>query len=196
MRHATSDTCTLREDDIRAALHESRNTIRVPEKDLQRIYEVALRHAKDRQSAQTQVRDLMTHDVIRTTADADLHEAARLLSEHRISGMPVVDGNERVIGVISEADVLVLAGMKRGHSFRDILHSMLGGPVRAGSPGATVGSVMSFPPITSKADDTIDEVAAILNERRIKRLPVVNDDGILIGIVCRADIVRFLSRKR
>jgi len=98
--------------------------------------------------------------------------------------------------VISEADILVLAGMKRNHSFKDILRNILGEPVPVRKDGHTVESVMSFPPITSKADDMIDEVALILDERRIKRLPVVDDNGKLIGIVSRADIVKFLSRKK
>jgi CBS domain-containing protein len=54
---------------------------------------------------------------------------------------------------------------------------------------------MSFPPITSKADDDVGEVARILDERRIKRLPVVDDEGMLLGIVSRADIVRAIGRK-
>ena len=109
--------------------------------------------------------------------------------------MPVVDDNNRVIGVISEADILTLAGMSREHTFKDILRNLLGEPVPARKTGNTVGEVMSFPPITSKGDDEIGDVARIFDERRIKRLPVVDDEGRLIGIVSRADIVRAIGRK-
>ena len=61
--------------------------------------------------------------------------------------------------------------------------------------GDKVQHVMSFPPVTSMADDGIADVARILDERRIKRLPVVDDEGNLIGIVSRADIIRAIGKK-
>jgi CBS domain-containing protein len=85
--------------------------------------------------------------------------------------------------------------LKEGHTFRDILRRILGEPVPAKKTGKTVESVMGFPPITSKADDDVKDVATILDEKRIKRLPVVDDDGKLIGIISRADIVRAIGQK-
>ncbi len=190
-----SEECTVSEQDLRAALREMKTYVDVTEEDLKKIFESALRHAKDRIATRIPVRDVMTTKVVTIKRDADLHEAARLLSENRISGLPVVDDNNRVIGVISEADILVLAGMKKEHTFKDILRNILGEPVTAGKGGNKVGDVMGFPPITSKADDDIDEVAQILDDRRIKRLPVVDDEGKLIGIISRADIVRAIGRK-
>ena len=183
------------DDDLRAALKEMKAYMDVTEDDLKKIYEIALRHARERMISRVLVKDIMMTSVVSIKRNADLHEAARLLSENRISGMPVVDDNNRVIGVISEADVLMLAGMKREHTFRDILRNILGEPVPARSGGNKVENVMSFPPITSKADDEVMEVAKILEERRIKRLPVVDNDGKLLGIVSRADIVRAIGRK-
>jgi len=187
--------CSLSGNDIRAALLEMKSFVDVTEEDLKKIYEIALRHAKERISMRIAVRDVMTTKVVTVKRNADLHEAARLLSENRISGMPVVDDANRVIGVISEADILVLAGMHKEHSFRDILRNILGEPVPARKSGDKVKDVMSFPPVTSKANDDVREVAAIFDERRIKRLPVVDDDGILLGIISRADIVRAIGKK-
>ncbi len=110
--------------------------------------------------------------------------------------MPVVDDGNRVIGVISEADVLALAGMKKEHTFKDVLRNILAEPVPARKTGNKVGDVMSFPPITAKADDDIGEVANILDERRIKRLPVVDGEGKLVGVIARADIVRAIGKGR
>jgi len=192
----TRNVCSPPSDeDLRAALKEMKAYMDVTEEDLKKIYEIALRHARDRIVSRILVKDIMMTSVVSIKRNADLHEAARLLSENRISGMPVVDDNNRVIGVISEADVLMLAGMKREHTFRDILRNILGEPVPARSGGNKVENVMSFPPITSKADDEVMEVAKILEERRIKRLPVVDNDGKLLGIVSRADIVRAIGRK-
>ena len=183
------------DDDLRAALKEMKAYMDVSEEDLKKIYELALRHARERLVSRVLVKDVMTKDVIAVKRDADLHEASRLLSEHRISGMPVVDDNNRVIGVVSEADILVLAGMSKKHTFKDILRTILGEPVTSRTGGNRVENVMSFPPITSKADDEVMAVAKILDERRIKRLPVVDNEGKLLGIVSRADIVRDIGRK-
>lgn len=183
------------EDDLRAALKEMKSYMDVTEEDLKKIYEIALRHARERIVLRVPVKDVMTKNVIAVKRNADLHEASRLLSEHRISGMPVVDDSNRVIGVVSEADLLVLAGMKKEHSFKDILRTILGEPVPARTGGNKVEDVMSFPPITGRADDDIAEVAKVLDDKRIKRLPVVDGEGKLIGIISRADIVRAISKK-
>src|SRR5512135_270417 len=132
------------DDDLRAALKDMKAYMDVTEDDLRKIYEIALRHARERIVSQILVKDIMMTPVVSIKRNADLHEAARLLSENRISGMPVVDDNNRVIGVISEADVLTLAGLKKEHTFRDILHNILGEPVPARSGGSKVEDVMSF----------------------------------------------------
>jgi len=187
--------CALSENDIRAALLEMKNYVDVTEEDLKKIYEIALRHARERIRSLILVRDVMTKNVVTVSPNADLHETAHLLSENRISGMPVVDEKNHVIGVISEADLLILAGLEREHSFRDILRNILGEPLPARKHGDKVKDVMSFPPVTSKADDDVREVAQIFDERRIKRLPVVDDEGRLIGIISRGDIVRAIGKK-
>jgi CBS domain-containing protein len=191
------NTCSLPSDeDLRAAIIEMKTYMDVTEEDLKKIYEIALRHAHERIASRVPVKDIMTKTVVTVKRDADVHEAARILSERGISGMPVVDDQGRVIGVISEADLLILAGMKREHTFKDILRNILGEPLPARAQGGRrVEDVMSFPPITSKGDDDIAAVANILDERRIKRLPVVDDQGKLLGIISRADIVRAIGKK-
>ena len=182
-------------EDLREALRKMKTYVDITEDDLKKIYEIALQHAQARVASSIPVKDVMTKNLIFVKPDVDLHEAARILSENRISGMPVVDDNSRVVGVISEADILVLAGMKKEHTFKDILRNILGEPVPARKSGNKVEDVMSFPPITSYADDDIAEAARVLDEKRIKRLPVVDAEGRLIGIVSRADIVRAISKK-
>ena len=192
----TGNVCSPPSDeDLRAALKEMKAYMDVTEEDLRKIYEIALRHARERFLSRVLVKEVMTKGVIAVKRDADLHEASRLLSEHRISGMPVVDDNNRVIGVISEADLLVLAGMNKKHTFKDVLRTILGETVPSRAGGKRVEDVMSFPPITSKMDDQVVDVAKILDERRIKRLPVVDNQGKLLGIISRADIVRAIGMK-
>jgi CBS-domain-containing membrane protein len=184
-------------EDLREALKEMKAYVDVTEEDLKKIYEIALQHARKRLASRVAVKDVMTKDVIAIKPDADLQEAARLLSEHRISGMPVIDNNSRVIGVISEADLLMLAGLKKEHTFKDVLRSILGEPTPAQvGRGNRVENAMSAPPITASADNDISEVAKILDQRRIKRLPVVDGEGRLMGVISRADIVRAMGRGR
>ena len=155
MENSNLNLCGLSDEDLHAALREMKAYVDITEDDLKKIYEIALRHAKERVAFQMPVRAVMSKNVITITRDADLHEAARILSEHRISGAPVVDEKGQVIGVISEADILTLAGMKQEHTFKDILRNILGEPVPVRKSGNKVEDVMSFPPITAKADDDI-----------------------------------------
>jgi CBS domain-containing membrane protein len=190
------DICKITEEDLRASLREVRTFVDVSAEDLRRIFQIAVKHARDRRAPRLTVKRTMTMEVVTVKRETDIRVAADLLTKHRISGMPVVDGNDVVVGVLSEADILALAGIKRGHGFKDILHRLLGepAPVRTRT-GTTAGEVMSAPPITTGPDADIREVAAVLDERRIKRLPVVDDGGRLIGVISRADIVRIMGRE-
>jgi CBS domain-containing membrane protein len=195
MENTYLNSCGLSDEDLHAALREMKAYVDITEDDLKKIYEIALRHAQERVAFQLPVHVVMSKNVITVNRDANLHEAALILSEHKISGAPVVDEQGLVIGVISEADILTLAGMKREHTFKDVLRNILGEPVPARKIGNKVEDVMSFPPITAKADDDIGDVAKILDDRRIKRLPVVDDNGRLVGIIARADIIRAIGKK-
>ena len=188
--------CQISDEDLRAALKEMKTYMDITEDDLKKIYAIALRYAEQRIARRIFVRDVMTRNVIKVREDADINEVTTLLSENRISGLPVVDGQDRVIGVITEADVLSMAGMKKGHAFKDILRHLLGEPL----PGPNSGSkrlqdVMSSPAITTGPESDIRNVAMIIDEKRIKRLPVVDEQGRLIGLISRADIVRVIGTK-
>lgn len=190
------EQCAFSDEDLRAALKEMRGYVDVTEDDLKKIYAIALRHAAQRVARRIMVRDVMTQNVIKVGEDADINEVTALLSENRISGLPVVDGQDRVIGVITEADVLSMAGMKKEHSFRDILKYILGEPLPApGSGGKRIKDAMSSPAITTGPESDIRDVALIIDEKRIKRLPVVDEQGRLIGLISRADIVRVIGTK-
>jgi CBS-domain-containing membrane protein len=185
----------LAAEDLRAALKELKGFVDVTEDDLLRIYELAQRHAKERTSPKIRVRRAMTMEVVTVKRETDIRTAAELLTRHRISGMPVVDDEDRVIGVIGEADILSMTGLKRESGFKDIVRHLLGEPVPTRKKdGSTVGEMMSSPAITTTPDGDIREVAAVLDEKRIKRLPVVDEKGRLVGVISRADIIRILGQ--
>jgi CBS-domain-containing membrane protein len=186
--------CEITEQDLRAALADLKGYVDVTEQDLLKIYSSALVHARERMKHAITVGDLMTKDVVTVKKETSLEEAARRLTGLRISGMPVVDDNDQVVGVVGELDLISLGGGKKGSAVKNLFRRMLGEPVPAGKAGDNVGAVMSKPAITIKPTAHIREAAHILENHRIKRLPVINDDGKLIGVISRADIVRGMSR--
>ena len=189
------EVCNISDEDLRAALKEMETYVDVTEEDLKKIYSIALRHAKERLERKIAVRDIMTKKVVTVKRESNIHEVSVLFSENRISGLPVVDEENHVIGVVSEAHILAMAGMEKGHTFKDILRHLLGEPLPKRKHGDRVGEVMSSPAITTSAEADIREVAEILENRRIKRLPVVDEEYRLLGIISRGDIVRAMSRK-
>ena len=184
----------LSDEDLRAALREIKAYVDITEEDLRKIYAIALKHAKERIAAKVPVRDIMTKDVIAVKKDADIHEVAKLISDNRISGLPVVDEENRVIGIITEADILHMAGMDKEHTFRDILKRLLGEPFPKHKRGGKTGDIMTSPAITTTAETDIRKVAGVLDEKRIKRLPVVDDNNKLIGVISRGDIVGAIGK--
>ena len=186
--------CEITEQDLRAALDELKGYVDVTEEDLMKIYTSALVHAKDRLKHAITVADLMTKDVVTVKKETSLIEAARRLTGLRISGMPVVDDKDMVIGVVGELDIISAVGGQKSSGVKNIFRRMLGEPVPTQKEGNTVGDVMSTPPITIRPTEDIREAAHILAGHRIKRIPVVDEFGRLIGVISRADIVRGMSR--
>ena len=116
------------------------------------------------------VREIMTRDVITVLASAPVGDVARLLSEKRITGLPVVDDQGRVVGILSEYDVI-------------------------SRRGATAGEIMSAQVISVTEETDAEEVAHLLTNRRIRRVPILAD-GRLVGIVSRSDLMRLFMMTR
>lgn len=185
----------ISDEDLRSALKEIKTYVDITEEDLRKIYTIALRYARERLARKILVKEVMTKEVVAVKKYDDIHEAARLLSENRISGLPVVDADNLVSGVVTEADILSMTGLREGHTFKDILRHILGEPLPERKSGHLVGDIMTSPAITTTPDADIGEVARVLDEKRIKRLPVVDEKKRLIGVISRADIVRVMGKR-
>jgi CBS domain-containing protein len=141
------------------------------------------------------IEDVMTRDVVTVKPDATLKEAARLLVSRRISGMPVVDDDGRLLGVVSEGDLLF---KQRGVREQDggvlawFLHRRNGGE-DAKLEARIVEEAMTSPAITIDAAWSLTSAADRMLSAGVNRLPVVRADR-LVGIVTRADIVRAFAR--
>lgn len=135
------------------------------------------------------IAEVMTTDVVSVRPDTKLKDVARILSACGISGMPVVDDAGTVVGVISEADILA---KERRPPEETLSRRMLGRLRRDGAKwdARTAGEAMTAPAITITPQRWLDAAAALMLDRGVNRLPVVDLDGRLAGIVTRADLVR------
>lgn len=141
------------------------------------------------------VKDVMTTHVVSVVKDASFRTMAAALREHRVSAFPVLDEDGRVIGVVSEADLLVKAALD---SEPEGMPGMIGGLLRRRehekARGITAGDLMTSPAVTITPDDTIERAARLMYARKVKRLPVVDANGHLVGIVSRSDLLSVFSR--
>jgi CBS-domain-containing membrane protein len=144
--------------------------------------------------AAMKVRDAMTPRVITVTPEASLKEAAVMLTDHAIGGLPVLEGDGSLVGVVTEADILVKEGGEPPSSgLQRLLHRDEASALEAKVQARTVREAMSTPAVTVEADRSISLTAGLMLEHGINRLPVI-DHGELVGIVTRHDLVRAFAR--
>lgn len=137
------------------------------------------------------VADVMTKDVVAVRASASFKEIAARLREQRVSALPVLDADNRVIGVVSEADLLAKEASPGPPPGLVRLAWML--KERSKATGVTAAEVMTKPAVTIREDATVGDAARLMQSRRVKHLPVV-DDGRLRGIISRADVLSVFER--
>ncbi|MBF2001367.1 MAG: CBS domain-containing protein [Synechococcales cyanobacterium C42_A2020_086] len=149
----------------------------------------------------TTVADVMTPDPIVVTPETPLQEAIQILAERRISGLPVVDQNNKLVGVISEADLMWRESGVTPPPFIMILDSViyLENPAKHERElhkalGQSVGEVMTRKDlVTITPNLSLPKAAQLLHERKVPRLLVLDEAGQLVGILTRGDIVRFMA---
>jgi len=141
--------------------------------------------------------DVMVRDVVSTGPDADVAEAIKLLSEHDVSALPVIDANNKMIGILSEADLLGRNGLAHARPWwiETLLPASKLADQFAKAHGKKVKEVMSTDLITADEDASLSEVAALLERHRIKRIPIVTD-GKLVGIVSRSNLIQALASSK
>ena len=183
------------DEDVQAALRETRLRIAISADELKRLYVSARSHAMVRMAANSRVRDAMTRDVLAVNKFDDISHAVKILAGKNISGLPVVDGEHHVVGMISEADVVSMMGSRKGHTFKDYLRHFLGHPLPERKIGHLVADIMSSPAITIYPDTEISEAVRIMDSHRIRRLPVVDREQRLVGLISRSDVVKTLGKK-
>ncbi len=143
-----------------------------------------------------QVRDVMTTAVITVTPDTPVEDIARRLLEHHISGVPVVAEDGRLVGIVSEGDLVRRLG-EEGWARSWWLQLLTTPEAQARSYVRTHGrrarDVMSVDLVTARPEMSVAEAARLLEAHRVKRLPVVDAQGRLVGVVSRADLLRAVA---
>jgi CBS domain-containing protein len=138
----------------------------------------------------------MTRPVITVTPETTIVDAANLMLQRHVSGLPVVDGGGKLVGVVSEGDFIrrseIGTGRRRGRWLRFIL-----GPGKSASDfvhehGHKVGEVMTKSPLTITEDTALQEIVALMEKNNVKRLPVVRGDE-MVGIVSRANLLQAVA---
>ncbi|GAA5025590.1 CBS domain-containing protein [Streptomyces siamensis] len=139
------------------------------------------------------VSDVMTPTVVAVGRDAPFKDIVTLMEQWKVSALPVLEGEGRVVGVVSEADLLPKEEFRDSDPERFTRQRRLADLAKAS--GLTAWDLMSTPAVTVHADAALAEAARIMAQRKIKRLPVVNDVGLLEGIVSRADLLKVFLRE-
>lgn len=187
-RHETRDPPPTRrtgitEQDVRQALSAQGEVVDIAQDDLQALIQRAQLQALARHTAALRCADLMSRDVVTIDPHAPVAEAWQRLMRHRLRALPVVDGAQRVLGVVSLRDLLLRAGWAE---------QAVQGPT-AGTRMATVGEIMTAPAVTAAADAPAASLVPLLSDAGYHLLPVVGPDGRLAGIVAQSDLIAALA---
>jgi CBS domain-containing protein len=142
------------------------------------------------------VNDIMTTQVVVVVRrGASFKEMVASLRQFRVSAFPVVDEDQKVIGVVSEADLLAKEALAGGHDglpgmIADLVHRK----EHQKADGLTAGDLMTHPAVTVRRDDSVEHTARLMYTLKVKRLPVVDAGGQLVGIVSRSDVLAVFER--
>ena len=147
------------------------------------------------------VKDVMTRDVLAVRPDAHVTAVARLFREHAISGMPVVDSEGIVVGLITELDLVARHARPHFPSYFGFLDSIiyLESPRRYHESmrhilATTAGELMTAPVRTVDPDMNVQDLATLMVERNVNPVPVLDDQGHLVGIVSHTDLLKMIEQ--
>ena len=151
----------------------------------------------------TPVIEVMTREVVTLHTDTTVEEAVRLLSEHEISGAPVVDDDGRLVGLLDDSDLLLSEARLHAPTTIELLGAYITFPGESRryeeqlrqALAQTVGDAMDDRPDVVEADATVETVATIMVDKGVSRVPVIDEGRKVIGIVTRGDLVGALYRQ-
>lgn len=183
---------TITDQDVLEAMKEIPGYLDITPSDFIEVYRIAFEHAVNRITTAILAEHVMTRKVVSVFEDAPLLEAACRMRDHDISGVPVLNEQGAVTGVISEKDFLSRMTEKKAPSFMQVLiqcmddSRCLARPLKA----LKARDIMSSPPVTVHKSLRLLDVANLMDRKNINRVPVCGDNNIPIGIIARSDLVQ------
>lgn len=180
----------ISEQDIIAAMKSLDGYIDITPGDFKQIYEIAYTMVLDRLLNTVMAAELMTKTVLVINQTMSLVQAASTLAKKQISGAPVVDDEKKIVGVVSEKDFLKEMGFDSNPSFMQIATHCLHDKscMIKNLHDRTVADIMTKPSIVGSLNMTISDISKIFSQQKINRLPIVDEDNLVIGIVTRTDL--------
>ncbi len=181
----------LTDEDVYEAMRMIPGYLDISLADFRDIYLQAFQHAKARIRKTLKVESVMTGEVVSAESALPVQEVAALMAEKEISGLPVLNPDKTVAGIISREDFFARLGEGKHHSCMALLADCLvnKGCAALAIRGKTAGDIMSSPPVTVHPEDLLSKVASLMAERKINRLPVVDQNDRLAGFLTRTDLI-------
>lgn len=188
----------LSEQDILEAMKGLSGYLDITPGDFKEVFALAYQQALTRLGLSLQARDLMTTPVVSVAAGDSLAQVAQTMARAGVSGVPVLDGQGRVLGVISEKDFLRRMDPLGSQSFMGVVARCLsqGACLLAPLLEERAAQAMSAPAVTVGPEATLTEISALFASRGINRAPVVDDEGRLLGMVSRGDLLGARAGRR
>ncbi len=185
---------TITRKDILDALSKWPSLIDSTPEELIEIFKLALENARKRNREETAVSEVMTRTVIYLKPDTTIGEAARIMTSRNVHGCPVVDDEMHVIGIVTESNIAFLAGGTKSPRLRDWFSVIFGHqkPIDV-NWNEKVSRIMSHPVITVSPETPVNEALTLMQDKRIKTAPVVDEENKLVGILSLHDILHQFS---
>ncbi len=182
----------LKDEDIYEAMRAIPGYLDITPGDFKEVYRLAFQHALERLSRAVTAAEIMTTDVVAVSPDTPVAEVAAAMGRRGVSGIPVVDAGQQVVGVISEKDFLTRMGVQDAKNFVSLVANclMTKGCVALPIKAALARDIMSAPAVTVAPDTPVRDIAALLTQKSINRVAVTDPAGRLLGLVSRGDIVQ------
>ena len=189
---ASTSGIEIKDEDILEAMRAIPGYLDITPGDFKEVYRLAFQHALERLSRAVTAAEIMTTDVVTVTPDTPVAEVAAAMGRRGVSGVPVVDAGQKVVGVISEKDFLTRMGVQDAKNFMSLVAGclMTKGCVALPIKATLAGDLMSSPAVTVAPDTPVKDIARLLTQKSINRVAVTDPAGRLLGLVSRGDIVK------
>jgi len=184
------------EEDVLEGMKALRTYIDLTPDDFKRLYDQVHQIARRRLFRETLAGDIMTRPAVVVGESLSLEAAVSILADHRVSGAPVVDGDGRLCGVISEKDILRTLGEEPTAGLMNIVDHCLRLTFKCGSDPRKekVRDIMSRPPVSAGTGLCLGDIMRIFEANSINRLPVTDVSGAVLGVITRANLISAVSR--